>query len=470
MVETILLKCGVKGILKMTETCKRFNEIFLASPKLLGRVRFVSRTPMGSSFSEVFVRMGSRDYKNIALHGLEQLVRGKSIHTNASNDRPKADFKDMMEVLQASTAKDLAVSMCIFSDYIFGNMMKCLLPNLITCTLTNVKIVDIEEELSALDNIDSKLEELFIAKSSYKTLPYFMTCTKLVFFEVSLYDMTSKVFNESRDTTFAILEKQKGLKYLTLNFCLQIAEDNVQLRLNDNSWSFLLDALLLATAGPCNILGLCEFLTKQRNIKSLILLNQYSIDRDLMKAICRMPRLKSLAITLDSMLGFESNFDGIENTTVDELYAHCFSQISGKALKVFRNPRKILIAFKSDRYTICLSDIPCDMLHLVHITNSRTRLRFSFTVEEVPKNVATFEKEVTDFLQRFKMQIFSIIIGCEAWLNDDTFKLSNDFCKFCADFPNLKEMKLYSVKDKEAVRSLFNKNIDAEILKKFVLI
>lgn len=163
--------------------------------------------------------------------------------------------------------------------------------------------------------------------------------------------------------TFAILEKQKGLKYLELNFCMRMAED-IQLQLDDNSWSFLLESLFLATARPCQILGLCEFLIRQRNIKSFFLCLEYSIDRDLMKAICLMPRLKLLAISLDVMLGVESTFDGIENTRVDDLYVHCFFQFSGKALKVFRNLRKVEIVLKPDQHRIRLSDIPCNMLKL----------------------------------------------------------------------------------------------------------
>lgn len=66
MIEKILLFLRIHEALQLTEICKRFNEVFSASEKLLRKVRFDMSTEKSSrDFTEIPERFQSRNYKGL---------------------------------------------------------------------------------------------------------------------------------------------------------------------------------------------------------------------------------------------------------------------------------------------------------------------------------------------------------------------------------------------------------------------
>jgi len=169
-------------------------------------------------------------------------------------------------------------------------------------------------------------------------------------------------------------------------------------------------------------------------------------------SIWRLPNLKSFEMNLgDNIVLPDTFFDELpHNSTIESINLEC--TIKNARLLNFMDAVKKIHLYSFEHMD--LSDLRLDVIEKIANCYDRD---ITYAPDEVPESREQFETIFDQFLQRKPSwdrlskfgRLKKICIGHPSWLrHQDEFQLSLAFCKSLVEFtPNLKELKLYNVRD-----------------------
>lgn len=404
MVELIMSYLGSRGILNMVASCKQFDEVFLASGKLLEKIRFCT-TVEPQKFAQIPKRMNGRNYKRMKMSQIDQ--PNDMLCALRGSEAPVPTFKSMKlhKSLSSLGLRTLWIDSCTITNRNFAVMMRGLQTTLKELVLENVTIKKTKKNLVVNVNSAPCLENLQIVNSAPEFLSFFSDCSKLKRFSFWVIQITSEEFQLASRRITALLSKQPNLRFLELMFS---NDDYIVMDLRNESWQFELKTLNLSHAAKW--IGLNDFLLKQQNIKTLGVYHSYPAGLavpDLMKTICQMRDIKELWLNCNRSIALE-DIEGLENLSVEIVVIYADLKVYGRNLKMFRNVKEIRIGSKeeneSTRGVFELFDIPHSLLDKI-VFNEDLPIEFNYHHFDVLSDKVVFELDVLKFLEKHSERI-----------------------------------------------------------------
>lgn len=468
MVEKIMSHGSERDILNMAATSKRFNEVLLASGKLLKKIYFSTRVKHQGKFAEIPERIKSRNYRKVEVWGMRQ-----ANDMICSNEEDSSTFWTIKfhRGLLALNLETLVFDNCTITNLNFAVMMRTLLPTIRCMDLVKVKIIKTRKVSSKQEvSSTSNLQRLHIIDSTPEIMSYFKNCSNLVRFTYSTKTITSKEFMQTKARIISLLSRQLKLRMLQLDFSY---DNYTTMDLTEKSWNFHLEELLLSNAAKW--IGLNDFLKKQESIKYLTICHSYSYDDPgphlmrLMQTISQMKNLKQLGMDLSVALLINT----VENRYVEKVVLYPQLCVHGNILKMFSNLKSVQIGHPknkdSTRGLIQLFGFPHTLLDKIEFAEVLP-IKLLYLSYEVLNDSIDFERDLMRFFEKHSERITSVsIIRNRNQSNATSVTLSFEFCESLTKLRNLNELKLYPVCDRFLVYELFEKNFEKEIFEKFLI-
>lgn len=429
-----------RSLLSLSLADQKFNRIIGSTRKTMAKIRLVVNLEHDEEFDAIIEAVGKRRFTALKLEN------------DFSSLAQPCKFSSLLTLL-SGTVEDLVIGHMSIEKNQLSKVIRMFLPKLKACTLDSVKInYEASNALtSSNDNTNYPLEALTLKRIPARVVKFFNTCKQLLSFE----HVESAILSKDLEALTDFLAPQTRLRILTFDS-------------NDFDWSrmtcYHLEELKISYEDSDDAGAISEFLSKQHDLKKLEL-ELWGCRHPLMKAVCNVPKLDSLSLTiLDWPYGYENDVDGndepfdvIVNFTVKSLRIHDESDATGDLLKMFRGIETVDLKLGSDM--LDLSDVPYKTIEMIELDDSSSELYVDFSPLDDPENLESFESAVLSFAGKYPSRVTGIRIGYMQWCRGRVLKMSNSFCEQLVDLlPELKEFEVFNIADHNGFLSFVDAN------------
>jgi len=473
----ILKACDGKTLLRLTETCKRFNELISSSAKLTKRIQFNMTRVTWDLNCRNTIEMTEIERKNYAGEISTPLAELRAILDSViSNQRKYGKLKIVRNILLSKDERNAL----LFDETneerldIFLAIVDAIGKTINECELEILRSSFFTRTLLAVQNVEKfflnncaylnpadfrQLENQnfnFMAKvnhfklfcryhDGFSILKLFRECKDLESLEFRTHDIT----NADKQIIDNFIAQQNQLKSLKLDIAYYAPTS-----LNWPAFRFKLKSLELHKFYMPEFVP--ELFIQQDQLESFAIINSFchchinSAQQfcDAMKAILRLPKLKKLEVLVEhneercSELP-ECFFSDLYNNTIEELNI----VLCGNFIRIANS----LQAVKKIRYReveIDLSALRLDVIAKVHFSSNGNII---YSPPEVPPDREELESAFTKLFCNRKRSdpIKQIHFGHPDWLrHHQEFQLTFGFCKHLIEkSPQLRSLVLFNVHD-----------------------
>jgi len=441
----ILKACDVKTLLRLTETCKRFNELISSSTVLMKRIQFNMTRVTWDYSGKSFIPLAELR----AIHGSvisNQRKYGKLRIVATENDSQSEFFLGIVDAIGKTIDE---VEFIFEKKFSRDGLMRIMLAvqNVEKFFLNNYAVLnpaDLQQLEEQNFNFMAKVKHFKLFSRNYcgvSILKLFRECKDLESLEL-LIDIKSKENSLIIDDFFA---QQNQLKLVRLHIA-------VYAPILSNWPAFRFKLKSLEVDNVSSPLFVPEFFIQQDQLESLAICDSFVHNRDIdvqqlfntMKAILKLQKLKKLELKsfgIDRALGsyLERFFSDLHNDTIEELNVHH----SGKLIRI-ANSLQALEKICIHETCVDLSELRLDVITKIHF-HSAWQIIYS------PPEVPDREELESVFIKCFKNRnaihsLGTIRIGHPNWLRHR--QLTFEFCKHLIEkSPQLEKLVLFNVHD-----------------------
>jgi hypothetical protein len=436
----IMEHCDDVGLLRLSETCKRFDGILSATPKLMRKIKLRIRSNGHTQIKEGLESLSSliekRPFKNFCLLHLARKNLDENLVTN--------------EVLNrlSETVEDVTCHVQMLEKYC-ERFLKIFVPKVKVFrsrySFKHSKVVGKKVKNYFAETDDFPMKELDIFGMSDEhgaALKYFMPCKKLE--KLQIY---TRYFNKDAITEF--LKQQRNLKHLKV-----CADD----RLPWNEMPFQLNFLEMDMSRGTNLSEtFIDLISSQQSLMEVNLVFTKVPTRNFMEAICSLHKLKKFVIRSDYSWKLNqqeqtamSALNGLQNYIVEEIETNK-SELTRTLFQIFKDAKQI----KIDRsYDVDLSDVPHEKLSKIVLETkykysrpgypSEYTMMFRYSPANPSLNAIQRERDVLQFFLRYEKFVRYMVIGSESWLTQNISMSDNFYAEIIQNYPKLERLEIFN--------------------------
>jgi len=422
----VMEKCSGRDLLRLSRTCKRFNDLLTKDEQLMKKIQFkIDLWDFYSdksllSLTDLLSNNRIRQYQNLEL-------KVDSEHFEDTNDR------NFLEIaLKAfGKVKKLKIELRIGEDEDYDLLDGFAQVEELEATFFWMEYDSFPDDARAPMTNLKKLT----FNGECKSLKYFESCTSLTDF------MLNTVCFSEDETKIAedFLLQQKNLKHLKLHYTIN---DGEFITIFDKDRSAEVPFQLESLSIDSDVCGanMHKFIAQQKSLIQCTFDGSYESPaaiNKVLKAMLMLPQLQSLTVKSVTSI---TDLKGIRNTSIKKFtmnFVKNFSEVLEDLVLICQNAEIIV----RSGWIIELKDLPSEVLQKFKLPDCE---QFRYQPESIPEDQHAFEEHVLAFIRRHS-KIKSLTIGHKDWLHREAFGLSLGFIKDLLQFvPALKSLEIYS--------------------------